>query len=130
MEPVRILHLAPTTERKAERSRFESALRGAGAAVAGGVSSTLGLAAPFVPGGPVLAAAVKGAISPPAPVAGAGPGDVVEATRALQVEAQSFNLQYLQLQETLQRESREFTAVSNVMKVRHDTAKSAIQNIH
>jgi hypothetical protein len=133
MEPVRILHLAPTTERKAERGRFENALRSAGAAVAGGVSSSLGLAAPFVPGGPVLAAAVKGAIAPPpgaSPGAAASGGDVVEATRALQVEAQSFNLQYLQLQESLQRESREFTAVSNVMKVRHDTAKSAIQNIH
>jgi hypothetical protein len=57
-------------------------------------------------------------------------GDMLEATRALQAEAQSFNLQYLQLQESMQRESREFTAVSNVMKVRHETAKTAIQNVH
>ncbi len=49
---------------------------------------------------------------------------------ALQQESQTFNLQYLQLQENMQRESREFTALSNVMKVKHDSAKSAINNIH
>jgi hypothetical protein len=54
----------------------------------------------------------------------------MEATRVLQQQAQSFNLQYLQLQETMQRESREFTSVTNVMKVRHDSAKAAIANIH
>jgi hypothetical protein len=61
---------------------------------------------------------------------GAGGGDVVEATRALQAEAHSFNLQYLQLQEARQRESREFTSLTNVMKVKHDSAKAAINNIH
>jgi hypothetical protein len=57
-------------------------------------------------------------------------GDAIEATRALQQEAQTFNLQYLQLQEAMQRESREFQALSNVMKVKHDSAKAAINNIH
>lgn len=147
MDPIRTLpvHVAPTTERKAERGRFESALRGAAAGAAAGIGQSLALAAPFVPGGPVLAGAVRGATTPQpsalgpttggsspgaATVAAGGGGDLVEATRALQAEAQSFNLQYLQLQEGLQRESREFTAMSNVMKVRHETAKSAIQNIH
>ena len=54
----------------------------------------------------------------------------MEATRALQAEAQTFNLQYLQLQESMQRESREFTSLTNVMKVKHDSAKAAINNIH
>lgn len=139
MNPVRTIHLAPTAERTAERSRFDGALRNAAANVTATVGQSLSLAAPHVPGGPVLAAAVKGAITPnaggvspsTAGIAGSGGGgDVFEATRALQTEAQSFNLHYLQLQEGLQRESREFTALSNVMKVRHDTAKSAIQNIH
>jgi hypothetical protein len=57
-------------------------------------------------------------------------GDLIEATRALQQEAQAMNLQYLQLQEQMQRESREFTALSNVMKVKHDSARAAISNIH
>ncbi len=66
-----------------------------------------------------------------AAAAGSGSeGDILEATRALQQESQTFNLQYLQLQENMQRESREFTALSNVMKVKHDSAKSAINNIH
>jgi hypothetical protein len=156
--------VAPTTDRKTERGRFENALRGAAQGVAGTITQSLSLAAPFIPGGPVLAGAIRGAASPQpsalgATTGGAGgargsvsapgaqgagavgsavtaaasagsEGDMLEATRALQAEAQSFNLQYLQLQESMQRESREFTAVSNVMKVRHETAKTAIQNVH
>jgi hypothetical protein len=54
---------------------------------------------------------------------------VLAATRALQQQSQSFNLQYLQLQEDTQRESRTFAALSNVMKVKHESAQGAIQNI-
>ena len=42
---------------------------------------------------------------------------------------ESFNLQYLQLQQNMQGQNRQFTAVSNIMKVKHDTAKAAINNI-
>ena len=35
----------------------------------------------------------------------------------------------VELQDEMQRESREHTTVSNVMKVRHDSAKAAINNI-
>ena len=48
----------------------------------------------------------------------------------MQQEARTSNLQYLQLQESMARESRGFTTVSNVLKVKHDSAKSAIGNIH
>ena len=57
-------------------------------------------------------------------------GDLLEATRTMQQEAQAMNLQYLQLQERMQQESREFTTLSNVMRVKHDTARAAIGNIH
>ncbi|MFL5264954.1 MAG: hypothetical protein ACJ79L_21335 [Anaeromyxobacteraceae bacterium] len=153
MERIGTLVVAPSTERKAEPGRFGAALHNAAAHVASGIASSVALAAPYVPGGAVLAGAVRAAAPAPARVgtggggaltggsagitagsaAGAGAaggGDVVEATRALQQEAQTFNLQYLQLQESMQRESREFTAVTNVMKVKHDSAKSAINNIH
>ena len=149
MERIGTLVVAPTTERKAEPPRFETALRSAAGAAASGVAATVALAAPFVPGGPVLAGAVRAAAAPalasavraatagPGATAGAGAagaldggGNVLEATRALQLEAQSFNLQYLQLQESMQRESREFTALTNVMKVKHDSAKAAINNVH
>ncbi len=147
------INVAPTSESRAEPGRFSQALRAAAGSVATGIAAGVQLAAPYVPGGTVLSAAVRGAAqgsavrgasasaalaaggsaksSAAAAAAGAdGGGDVIEATRALQQEAQTFNLQYLQLQESMQRESREFTALSNVMKVKHDSAKSAINNIH
>ncbi len=40
-----------------------------------------------------------------------------------------YDRQYLQLQMDMQRESREFNAISNIIKVRHDSAKAAINNI-
>lgn len=51
------------------------------------------------------------------------------ATTQLQEMEQSFNLQYLMLQQEMQQESQQFTTVSNVMKTKHDTAKDAINNI-
>jgi hypothetical protein len=156
MNRIESIHVAPTTERKTEPSRFGATLRAAAAGLASGVAATVELAAPYVPGGTVLSAAVRSAANAargrpaafgPDPgtsaleagaggaagVAGAGGGteaDLLAATRALQQESQTFNLQYLQLQEAMQRESREFTALSNVMKVKHDSAKAAINNIH
>lgn len=41
----------------------------------------------------------------------------------------SFNLQYLQLQSQLQDVNRGYTAVSNIMKTKHDTVKNRIANI-
>ena len=144
MERIGTLLVAPSTERKAEPNRFGAALKSAADGVASGIAGSVALAAPFVPGGAVLAGALRAASRPALPTgaaggvgtgspgsAGAGSGgDILEATRALQAEAQSFNLQYLQLQEAMQRESREFTSLTNVMKVKHDSAKAAINNIH
>lgn len=129
------VHVAPTVQRQTEPSRFGQVMRATARGLADGLAATAGLAAPFLPGGPILAGAVRaGARAAGAPGRGAagegGSGDVIEATRALQQEAQSFNLQYLQLQENMQRESREFQAISNVMKAKHDSAKAAINNIH
>lgn len=156
------IHVAPTTARQTEPSRFGEVLRQTAAAVTSVAGGAFGVAAPFVPGGGIVSAALSGLashlVSPPGhpvPVSGGKPseqpilpagaptgtsggtggsssggGDILEATRALQEQAQTFNLQYLQLQENMSRESREFTALSNVMKVKHDTAKAAINNIH
>jgi hypothetical protein len=41
----------------------------------------------------------------------------------------SFNLQYLQLQSQMQHENRSYTAISNIMKTKHDTVKNSISNI-
>jgi len=132
--PVTPVAVAPAVQRSAEPSRWEVALRSAAHGAVSAAAATVGVAAPFLPGGPVLAGALRGAASavgsPAVAAAASGGQDLVEATRALQNQAQSFNLQYLQLQESLQRESREFQALSNVMKVKHDSAKAAIGNIH
>lgn len=52
-----------------------------------------------------------------------------KATGEMQEMSQSFNLQYLSLQQNMQQENRQFTLVSNIMKTKHDTAKNAINNI-
>jgi hypothetical protein len=159
MEPISAVLVAPTADRKSPPSSFGATFRAAVAGAADGLAAASGLLAPFAPAGMVLAGAVRGAsqglatgarasatsagagIGTAAGTAGAaagaagiatgaaGTGDAFEAARLLQQEGQSFNLKYLELQERLQRETREFTAVSNVMKVRHDAARAAIQNV-
>ena len=49
--------------------------------------------------------------------------------RAMMEMNQSYNMQYLGLQQRLQDESRRFSLISNIMKTRHDTAKNSISNI-
>jgi len=90
---------------------------------AGKVGAPGAAAAPLAEGAPATGG-VAGAVG------AAGQGDLLEAARALQLESQAMNLQYLQLQEAMQRESREYQALSNVMKVKHDSARAAIANIH
>ena len=142
MEPITSVIVAPTADRKSAPSPFGATLRAAVAGAAEGLAAASGLLAPLAPAGMVLAGAVRGvaqaaagAARPPSPGSSAlassstGGGDAFDAARALQAEGQSFNLKYLELQERMQRETREFTAVSNVMKVRHDAARAAIQNV-
>ena len=98
------------------------------------------VASALVPGGPVVGGALVAAgralseVGGGAPEEGAGTGgkdpwELLEAQRAMQAEGQAVSLAYLELQDAMQRESREFNAVSNVLKVRHDSAKAAINNI-
>jgi hypothetical protein len=145
MEPITSVIVAPTADRKTAPSSFGATLRAAAAGAAEGLAAASGLLAPLAPAGMVLAGAVRGvaqaaagAVRPASSgasgtsaLASTSPGgaDGFEAARLLQQEGQSFNLRYLELQERMQRETREFTAVSNVMKVRHDAARAAIQNV-
>ena len=54
---------------------------------------------------------------------------LLDAVKAMQETQMSFNLQYLQLQSQMQHENRSYTAVSNIMKTKHDTVKNSISNI-
>jgi len=76
-------------------------------------------------------------LNTPTGAGGAGAGgstgnnqqDLLNQTKSMQEMMASFNLQYLQLQEKMQAENRSFSTVSNVMKTKHDTAKSSISNV-
>jgi hypothetical protein len=50
-------------------------------------------------------------------------------SRQRQEMIQSFNLQYLQVQKAMQQENRTFSAVSNILKTKHDTVKNSISNM-
>lgn len=54
---------------------------------------------------------------------------LLNATAQLQELNQDFNLQYLNLQENQQAESRQYTALSNVSKTKSDTAKNSLTNV-
>jgi methyl-accepting chemotaxis protein len=56
-------------------------------------------------------------------------GQLLKATEQMQEMQMSFNLQYLQLQNTIAHENRQFSMVSTIMKSKHDTARNAINNI-
>jgi hypothetical protein len=112
-----------------------------------------------LPGGPILAAALRptaaevgpaqtsgamaaglGSVTPegtagtaglgsggaaPAPVAGAEGGGVEAALN----QSANQNLYFIEIQEKISAESRSYSAISNVLKARHDTVKNAIGNI-
>jgi hypothetical protein len=54
---------------------------------------------------------------------------LVNVTKQMQEAQMSFNLQYLQLQSQMQHENRSYTAISNIMKTKHDTVKNSISNV-
>jgi hypothetical protein len=82
-----------------------------------------------------LAAKGESAIGGVGGKAGSAAADVsgrkplLTAVEQMQETQMSFNLQYLQLQSRMQNENRQFTAVSNIMKTKHDTVKNSISNI-
>jgi len=114
--------------------RFRAALEaGAEGLVSGAANAAAG-----VPGVPLLSAAIRGGAdgttmpsteSAEAPAVGtegaAGSSDMASVIQ----QSQEFNLYYLQIQEEMSQENRRFSALSNVMKARHETSKTAIGNI-
>ena len=54
---------------------------------------------------------------------------MMTATKSMAEFQASFNLQYLQLQEKIQTDTRQFNLVSNIMKTKHDAAKNALNNV-
>ncbi len=82
------------------------------------------------PGGSVVGAALRRgatALRGESPPVDASPAD--GSTAGWPGGAGDTQLQYLQLQQRMQDENLRFTTLSNVLKARHETAKTAIGNI-
>ena len=138
--------ITPTVARQTPRNDFGTVFARTAQEV---VKAGAGIAASMMPGSPVVSAAVASVSSVVssaassvggAPVAGgaggvggtAGQGeqwDLLAAQREMQAEGMKMNLAYMNLQNEMQAESRAHNAISNIMKVRHDSAKAAINNI-
>ncbi len=141
------LTITHTVPRQTPRNDFGTVMAHAASEV---VRSGAGFVGGMIPAGPIVSAAVSSAktvmsaVAPKATWSGVpataetggatGAGnqdawDLLEAQKVLSAEGQKFNMAYLSLQNEMQKESREHNAVSNIMKVRHDSAKAAINNI-
>ena len=110
----------------AVHGRLIALQHGAADAVATGATAHAGITA-------ALEAVARDLGKPTGPGGGGAGGSaqsrLLDATRQLQETQMSFNLQYLQLQSQMQHENRSFTAISNIMKTKHDTIKNSISNI-
>jgi cytochrome c-type biogenesis protein CcmH/NrfG len=56
-------------------------------------------------------------------------GELAQKAAANPAAAQSFNEQYIKLQSQMQAEHRAYSAVTNIMKTKHDTVKNSISNV-
>jgi hypothetical protein len=97
---------------------------------AGGVSLGLGTAGSLTALGSTVSAAGGGGasgVSVGVPAATDPSGGGIEAAMQQQAE---LSLYYLQIQQQEDAQNRTFTAMSNILKTSHDSAKAAINNIH
>ncbi|WP_375767107.1 hypothetical protein NR798_36290 [Archangium gephyra] len=143
------LSITPTVARQTPRNDFGTVFARTAQEV---VKAGAGIAASMMPGAPMVSAAVASVSSVVSSTAssvggasalpgagGAGgvggtagggePWDLLAAQREMQAEGMKMNLAYMNLQNEMQAESRAHNAISNIMKVRHDSAKAAINNI-
>ena len=143
------LSITPTVARQTPQNDFGTVFARTAQEV---VKAGAGIAASLMPGAPMVSAAVasvssvvsssassvRGAAAMPGAGGAGGVGgtagqgeqwDLLAAQREMQAEGMKMNLAYMNLQNEMQAESRAHNAISNIMKVRHDSAKAAINNI-
>jgi hypothetical protein len=131
MLPTPTISLTPTVARQTPRSDFGPVLREALVQAGQAAGALLGV----IPGGGLLTAALGSvtavasraltassstggaAVDPSGPLTGYVDQMRQEADRSLLMQLQ------------MQQESREYNAVSNVLKVRHESARAAINNL-
>ncbi|MFY0529471.1 hypothetical protein ACN28I_42015 [Archangium gephyra] len=140
------LSITPTVARQTPQNDFGTVFARTAQEV---VKAGAGIAASMMPGAPMVSAAVASissvvsstasSVGGASAVGGAGgvggtagggeQWDLLAAQREMQAEGMKMNLAYMNLQNEMQAESRAHNAISNIMKVRHDSAKAAINNI-
>lgn len=151
MTPIR-LNTQLAEERQTPKTDFGSKLKD-------GMQTTAhvaGTVASYLPGGAILSAAVSAGSSlvstaasstsgssgvtgttGSTPSAGGtntssvGPvgGSAYQDAMNLLTSQEQMNMRYLGLQQSLQNESIKYTALSNIMKTRHDTSKNTLANV-
>lgn len=141
-----------SSTRTTPSTSFGTLVRTGVATGAGAAAGAAAVAAPFVPGGATITAAVNGGaqalgggyVNGTQSIPGAGPQlngntgtaptgnaqqDMMNQAKQMQEMQMSFSMQYLTLQEKMQGENRQYTTVSNVLKTKHDTVKNSINNV-
>lgn len=94
----------------------------------GGVSSANRAEGPTGTAVSGLSGAAVGGVNGGVGTGGVGTGGAPSIEQVMSQDADQ-NLYYLKLQEQMSAESRGYSAISNVLKARHDTMKNAIGNI-
>lgn len=135
--PINPVSVAPTASRvtPAPATPFKEVLNASASAVLEGAQA----AAQVLPGGSVLAAAVRGGAN--AGSMSTAPGAATSATgdagtagdaggiEGIMAKHSQDAMEMLKVQSDIQAETRQYTATSNIMKARHDAQKNAIGNI-
>jgi TolA-binding protein len=143
----------PISPKKTADDSFETVLKTGLKVAVGAVAGGAAIAGPMMPVAAGVSAALSGAVALGESIAASGKGvtgltagaavpgaglqdgaipsgnSMVDAMARLQESSQAFSMQYLQLQEQIQQENRQYSTLSNVLKTRHESAKTAINNI-
>jgi hypothetical protein len=82
------------------------------------------------PEGPTTSAAGTSATGTAAGLLGAGSTTGDGSVEGALAQQEQMSMYYLQVQEEVNAQNRTFSALSNVLEVEHNTAKTAIGNIH
>jgi hypothetical protein len=125
--------VSPARGRQTTENDFSSMVKRGAQRAVGAVTDGARFAASILPGGAFISAVadvVDGAVGNQA---GSGVGgdkwELLRAQERLQEEGISNSLRLLALQRKMNKETQTYTAISNVMKARHEMAKAAINNI-
>lgn len=102
-----------------------AALRPPASAVGMAPAGSAGAGASLAPEGTAGTAASTGAAGPAGGASGTADGGI-EATLN---QSANQNLYFIEIQERISAENRNYSTMSNVLKARHDTVKNAIGNI-